>query len=251
MNVLIIEDENLTALRLRDMLLEISPDINILAILESVEDAIAWIKSHPAPDLIFMDIHLEDDIAFNIFEQVKISSPIIFTTAFDEYMIKAFKVNSVDYLLKPISRDALSFALEKFKTLHAQFSQHKLSALMALLDRKTTEYKSRFMVTVGTKMKSIEVADIAYFFTEEKITFAVTQDGHRWPIDLSLDKLILQLDPQKFFRINRQFIVAFTSVTEVWTHFKGRYKVDLRPAPKAEIFVSGDRMVDFKDWLGR
>lgn len=251
MTTIIIEDETLTAKRLLSLLHKYDPAIDVLAMLPSVKEAVDWFDSNQAPDLIFMDIHLEDDLAFRIFDQVELKAPVIFTTAYDEYMIQAFKVNSIDYLLKPVNYDELVQAIEKFKSLKKQFAQPELEKLLAFIGKKEQEYKSRFMITVGTRIKSIGIEEIAYFYSEEKMTFMVTREGQTLPIDFSLDKLSSQLNPRDFFRISRQFIVSFSSIQNVHTHIKGKLKLDLLPKTKFEVMVSGDRMTDFKEWLGR
>ena len=251
MKTIIIEDESLTARRLQSLLEKYDPSIEVLSILPSVQQAVLWFQSHAAPDLIFMDIHLEDDLAFRIFDQVPLKVPVIFTTAYDEYMIQAFKVNSIDYLLKPVNYEELVQALEKFKSLKHQFSQPNIETLLQLINKKETEYKTRFMITVGTRIKSIETSEIAYFYSEEKLTFMVTKEGQALPIDFSLEKLATVLNPKEFFRISRQFIVSFGSIQNVHTHIKGKLKLDVLPKTKFEVLVTGDRMTDFKEWLGR
>ncbi len=251
MKVIIIEDESLTAQRLETMLSKYSSNIKVQAVLPSVTDSVQWLRKNDAPDLVFMDIHLEDDLCFKIFELAPLTSPVIFTTAYDDYMVKAFKVNSIDYLLKPINYLELIAAIDKYKALKEQFSKPDFSPLLQYIGQSTPEYKTRFMVTVGTKIRSIEVADIAYFYSDEKITFMVTREGQNLPIDFSLDKLTTLLNPQQFFRANRQFLVGFGAVQTVHTQFKGKLKLDLAPKSKLEVFVSGDRMTDFKEWLGK
>jgi DNA-binding LytR/AlgR family response regulator len=260
MNVLIIEDEALTARRLESLLLKYDSTIQVLARIPSVADAVAWFQDtkNPAIDLIFMDIHLEDDLGFRIFEQVKLTTPVVFTTAYDEYMIQAFKVNSIDYLLKPINYDELVVAIEKFKALRIQFAgttiqpAPDLSALMALLGKPATpDYKDRFMITVGTRIRTIETREVAYFFLEEKITFLVTNDGTTLPVDYSLDKLTQVLDPRRFFRISRQFLIELGAIRQIHAFSAGKLKLDLHPKSRHEIFVSGDRMAEFKEWLGK
>ena len=251
MKTIIIEDEHLTAKRLQSLLHKYDPAIEVLTILPSVSEAVEWFKANAEPDIVFMDIHLEDDLAFKIFEQLNMTVPIIFTTAYDEYMIQAFKVNSIDYLLKPVNYDELVQALEKFKSLRKQLVQPDIQKLLHLIDKKDPEYKSRFMITVGTRIKSIETNEIAYFYSEEKLTFMVTKEGQTLPIDFSLDKLTTLLNPRDFFRISRQFIVSFPSIQAVQAHIKGKLKLDVAPKTKFEVLVSGDRMTDFKEWLGR
>lgn len=261
MNVLIIEDENLTARRLEAMLAKYDPHIQVLARLPSVAESVAWLKqpNGPVADLVFMDIHLEDDIGFRIFEQADLQIPVVFTTAYDEYMIQAFKVNSIDYLLKPINYDELVAAIEKFKRLRSQFSpagvpaqNPDLDTLLRLLGpARQTTYKDRFMITVGNKIRSIDTADIAYFYLEERIVFLVTTDNLTLPVDYSLDKLAQLLDPRRFFRISRQFLVSLPAIQTIHTFSAGKLKLDLLPRPRTDVFVSGDRMADFKEWLGK
>ena len=251
MKTLIIEDEMLTAKRLQSLLQKYDPSIEVLAMLPSVKEAVAWLNANPYPDLVFMDIHLEDDLAFAIFDQVPMKVPVIFTTAYDEYMIKAFKVNSVDYLLKPVNYDELVQAIGKYRMLHQPKMQPDIEKLLQYMSKAEPEYKSRFMITVGTRIKSIEIHEVAYFYSEDKVTFLVTKDDHALPIDFSLDKLEGMLNPRDFFRINRQFIIGFSSIANVHTYIKGKLKLDLQPKSKLEVLVSGDRVTEFKEWLGR
>ncbi len=251
MNTIIIEDESLTAQRLEGMLHKYDSKIKILAILPSVEESVHWLERNDPPDLVFMDIHLEDDLCFKIFEKVPLQSPVIFTTAYDEYMVKAFKVNSIDYLLKPVNYEELTAAIDKYNSLKTQFMKPGIETLLQYIGQREPEYKSRFMVTIGTKIKSIETSQIAYFYADEKITFMVTKEGQNLPIDYSLEKLSKLIDPKKYFRINRQFLLSFDSIQTVYTHYKGKLKLDLNPKARLEVFVSGDRMTDFKEWLGK
>ncbi len=258
MNVVIIEDENLTAKRLESLLHKYDPAITVLARIPSVAEAVAWFDELGTPvDLVFMDIHLEDDLGFRIFEKTNLTTPVIFTTAYDEYMIQAFKVNSIDYLLKPINYDELVAAIEKFKRLKKQFGQakttsHDIETLLHLIGKSNqTDYKERFMITVGTKIRSIETADIAYFYLEEKVVFLVTKDGLTLPVDYSLDKLTQVLNPRHFFRISRQFLVSLPAIQTIHTFSAGKLKLDLTPKSRQEVFVSGDRMTEFKEWLGK
>ena len=258
MNVVIIEDENLTAKRLESLLHKYDPAITVLNRIPSVAEAVTWFREpHPPVELVFMDIHLEDDLGFRIFEQTSLTIPVIFTTAYDEYMIQAFKVNSIDYLLKPINYNELVAAIEKFKSLKKQFGQEAAPApdidtLLSLIGKsKQTDYKDRFMITVGAKIRSIETSDIAYFYLEEKIVFLVTRDGLSLPVDYSLDKLTQLLNPRHFFRISRQFLVSLPAIQQIHAYSAGKLKLDLAPKPRQEVFVSGDRMTEFKEWLGK
>jgi DNA-binding LytR/AlgR family response regulator len=251
MNIIILEDEELAARRLESMIKQFDESINILAKIESVEEAISWFKSNPEPDLIFLDIHLEDDLSFAIFEKVEVKSPIIFTTAFDEYAIKAFKLKSIDYLLKPISQDDLNKAILKYQDWNKNNSTSTvdMQSLYDLINKKVPTYKNRFSITIGTKIKSFEISDIAYFFSQSSITFMVTNDNMEYPIDYSLDQLIALLDPQQFFRINRQYLLKMKSIANVHVFPKSRLKLELLPSRKEEVFVSLDKVVKFKDWL--
>ena len=258
MNVVIIEDENLTAKRLESLLHKYDPAITVLTRIPSVAEAVAWFGESDRPvDLVFMDIHLEDDLGFRIFEQTQLTTPVIFTTAYDEYMIQAFKVNSIDYLLKPINYDELVAAIEKFKSLKKQFGQntstsHDIETLLNLIGKSNhTDYKERFMITVGTKIRSIETSEVAYFYLEEKVVFLVTKDGLTLPVDYSLDKLTQLLNPRHFFRISRQFLVSLPAIQTIHTFSAGKLKLDLTPKSRQEVFVSGDRMTEFKEWLGK
>ena len=259
MNVVIIEDENLTAKRLESLLYRYDPAIKVLVRLPSVAEAVAWFSESQLPvELVFMDIHLEDDLGFRIFEQTQLAVPVVFTTAYDEYMIQAFKVNSIDYLLKPINYDELVAAVEKFKALKKQFSgnavapAYEIETLLNLIGKsKQTDYKDRFMITVGTKIRSIDASEIAYFFLEEKVIFLVTKDGLTLPVDYSLDKLAQLLNPRQFFRISRQFLVSLPAIQHIHAYSAGKLKLDLLPKVKQEVFVSGDRMTEFKEWLGK
>ncbi|GAB4037458.1 LytR/AlgR family response regulator transcription factor [Spirosoma jeollabukense] len=252
MNVVIIEDEDRTARQLERLLKKYDPSMHVLTQLPSVKAAVAWFSEHPQPDLAFMDIHLEDGLAFRIFEQLTLTVPVIFTTAYDEYVLKAFKVNSIDYLLKPVDYEELVAAMEKFKTIRSQPILPDLNTLLQLIQKpQASSFKERFMVTIGTKIHSIEVADIAYFYSEEKATFLLTKVGQLLPLEYSLDQLSGLVNPGHFFRVNRQFIVARTAIQTVHAYSAGKLKLDLLPASRHEVFVSMSRLSEFKDWLGR
>jgi DNA-binding LytR/AlgR family response regulator len=197
-----------------------------------------------------MDIHLEDGLAFRIFEQISLTVPIVFTTAYDEYMLKAFKVNSIDYLLKPIDYDELVASIEKFKDLRTE--QPSMNSLLRLIEaRQSANYRERFMITIGHKIWSIDTSKVAYFFSAEKTTTLVTSDDKSYPVEYSLDQLLTMLDPNLFFRINRQFLVSRRAIQQIQVYSVGRLKVDLIQSPKQDVFVSMSRLSEFKDWLGR
>jgi DNA-binding LytR/AlgR family response regulator len=256
MNVLIIEDEQFTAQRLENLLHEYNPDIQVLAQLPSVAKSVKWFKEiQPIqPDLIFLDVHLEDDLGFNLIKQIDPTIPIIFTTAYDNYTLQAFKANSVDYLLKPIEIDELTTALDKFISVRQAISRTspEREMLNQLLKRQESPaYRDRFMVSVGPKLRSIRTDEIAYFFFEDKATYLMPEAGAPISIDYSLDKLGQMLDPGQFFRINRSFLVALAAIQSVHTYSGSKLKVELQPVPRQEVFVSVDRVTEFKDWLGR
>ncbi|WP_420147998.1 LytR/AlgR family response regulator transcription factor [Spirosoma sp.] len=252
MNVVIIEDEARTARQLERLLNKYDPSVQVLTQLPSVKEAVAWFSTYPHPDLVFMDIHLEDGLAFRIFEQLNLKIPVIFTTAFDEYMLKAFKVNSIDYLLKPVDYDELVAALEKFKTIRSHPVLPDLNALLQLIQKPHAgTFKERFMISIGTRLHSVEVADIAYVYSEEKATFLITKGGQLFPLEYSLDQLSSLLNPDHFFRVNRQFIIARAAIQSIHTYSAGKLKIELLPLPRQEVFVSLSRLSEFKDWLGR
>ncbi len=250
MRTVIIEDELFAARRLENMIKEIDPTIEIEAKLESVQESVAWFGSHEQPDLIFLDIQLEDDVSFSIFEQVAVHSKIIFTTAYDEYAIKAFKHNSIDYLLKPINKEELGRAIDKYRSWTAEKVQMVDAALLRDLLRPQQTYRDRFMVTVGDKLKSVNVSDIAYFYSTAGITFVVMHSNSRFAIDYSLDNLKDMLDPTMFFRVNRQFLVHLTAIDKAFVFPKSRLKLTLIPQADTDVFVSIDKAHEFKLWLG-
>lgn len=250
MNVLIIEDEQLAARRLQSMVLAYDPTIKMLAKLESVEESVEWFKTNPHPDLIFLDIHLEDDLSFVIFDKVKVDSPIIFTTAFDEYAIRAFKLKSIDYLLKPIIQEELNNAIVKYKAWNGEKNGIDMSALFDLINKKELSYRERFSVSFGQKIKSFNVNEIAYFYSKEGMTYAALNDQKHYPVDYSLENLLSELNPKDFFRINRQYLIRHGSIKQVHVFPKSHLKLELSPKPLDDTFVSIDKVTAFKKWLG-
>ncbi len=251
MKTVIIEDESLTAARLQIMLHKYDPAIEVLEVIPSVSESLAWFKRHPDPDLVFIDIHLEDESCFTIFEQINLEVPVIFTTAFDEYMVKAFKVNSIDYLMKPINYQELVKAVEKFKRLRQHYGQDSIELLLKNMGEKLVEYKSRFLISGYNKLISVEVEKIAYFYFADKITFLVTTDNQHLPVDYSLDKLSMLVDPKQFFRINRQMLVKLSAINKMHVYTKGNITLELLPDCKKEIYVNIDKITPFKVWLGK
>ncbi len=251
LNVLIIEDEEPAAKRLQKMLKEIEPDAVVLENIVSVSSAIKWFKNNPAPDLVFSDIQLSDGLSFDIFKAVEVTSPIIFTTAYDQYAIEAFKVNSIDFLLKPIKKDELEKAVTKFRkiTNATQAPAIDINKLLQSFNPSGIEYKKRFVVRYGEHIKTINIEEVVYFYTEDKVNFLCTKDGRRFVIDYNLDSLESTLDPKSFFRINRQYIIGIHSIAEMLAYTKSRVLIKLTPPAKHETIVSTERSADFKLWL--
>ncbi len=247
--IVIIEDEAPAAKRLQKMILELLPEAEISDPLVSIKSAIEWFKNNPAPDLIFADIHLSDGNSFEIFKQIKITAPIIFTTAFDQYALRAFKLNSVDYILKPVKKEELKNALDKFQSIYQSAPPLDFQKLISSLQQTTSAYKERFVIRFGEYMKTIETSEIAYFYTENRANYAVVNDGKRYPVDNHLDELETLLDPKHYFRINRQFIISYHSITEMLTYSKARVLIKLSPANHLETIVSTERSAAFKSWL--
>lgn len=251
MKVLIIEDEALAAERLEKMLLEINESIEVVNKIKSVENSIKWLTENEEPDLIITDIHLSDSLCFDIFSSIKPKCPVIFATAYDQYAIKAFEVNSIDYLLKPIQQSKLENSIKKYYELKAKGANElpDLSHIAALIDQKNKSYKSRFLVKIGTKIKSVSVGNIAYFFTHEKMTYIVNRDEKKYPIDHTLEEIDALLNPKDFFRINRKYVIHIDAVKEINPYFKGRLKLKLTPDIDDDIVISSEKTPAFKAWL--
>jgi DNA-binding LytR/AlgR family response regulator len=252
MNILIIEDERFSAHQIEKILKALLPDVRILGVLESVAQSVKWCKANPAPDLILMDIQLSDGSSFDIFPQVNITSPVIFITAYDEYALQAFKVNSIDYLLKPIDKNELAQSLEKLKRL-IQFkgfaSQPDMTAILNTLREAKPNYKTRFLVKTGQTFITVFTHEIAYLFADHKVSYLVTKEGKKLLIDQTLEELEDQLDPKVFFRLNRQFIAAVHAITKVHNYFNRKLKVELNPPTDIEVLVSREKSHEFKTWL--
>lgn len=251
LKTVIVEDETLAAKKLEILIKKYDSSIEILAKLPSIKEAVKWFNQNTAPDLIFMDIHLEDGLSFAIFEATSVHVPVIFTTAFDEYTINAFKVNSIDYLLKPINYEDLSRSLDKFHQLKKQFSSTSIDIknLLDSLVPKESSYKSRFLINEGNNLLMIDITEVAYFFAEDKFAFLITQKGKQYLIDLTLDKLSQALDPKLFYRVNRQFILSAKSIGSMSKYGTNKLRVNLIPSSNKEVFVSMDKYTDFKAWL--
>lgn len=253
MKILIIEDEVYAADALEKLILKLRPDTEVLDNPGSIEEAVEWFNQNEAPDLIFCDIHLSDGSSFEIFKQVEIKSPVIFTTAYDQYAIQAFKVNSVDYLLKPVVEEALATAIEKFEDLKKRNHGGDLANLQELLQNLPSpienKKKSRFMVKSGNTLKTIAGENVAYFLAEEGVVLLVTFNGKRYVVNYTLDQLEQLLDEEMFFRANRQLMVNIGSIKEVQPYFKGRLHVILEPGIAGEQIISSNKASSFKNWL--
>lgn len=250
MKVVIVEDEKLAAEKLSQLLKAIRPDIQILQVLESVDDAVNWFSDHSKPDLIFMDIQLDDGISFEIFDAVKIEAPVIFTTAYDEYAIRAFKVNSVDYLLKPIEKEALILAIQKFEMVfNAAYDLE--SKISKALEQLSAKYKTRFFIKVGVRFQSVPVENICCFYVEERCAFLKTSEGKSYDLDYSLDQLQKLVDPNLFYRINRNYLVNINSIEEIISYSTNRLKLKLKKGNEHDLIVSRDNVSEFKNWMDR
>jgi len=252
MQILIVEDELLLAKGLQKMLLKMEPGAQICGITQSVEETVQWLKENSAPDLVMMDIELADGQRSDIFKEIKLDVPVIFTTAYDEFAIKAFKVNSIDYLLKPIKENELRNALDKFRRGGSVQQFISINDLLKKVEElsKPPGYRNRFLVKQGQKMMSIDISDVAYIFSENKSTFLRTSQNQKYIIDMPLDVLEKELPPQQFFRANRQYIVTVKSVVSIHGWFNQKLKVELRPEANEHIIISRDKANDFRAWMG-
>jgi len=250
MKILIIENEKPAADKLSRLLKNIDKNIEIIGISETVEDSVNILQSVSKPDLILMDIQLDDGLCFEIFETIKVNIPIIFTTAFNNYMLEAFKVNSVDYLLKPIKEDELCFAIEKFKSIH--YSSYKEEIFHQLLREINKEYKNRFLIKVGDHYKSITEKEIACFYILEKAVFINTNDDKNYSIDYSLDYLQNIINPAVFFRINRNCIINIDQIADILSYSSSRLKVKLKNSKSLyDLIVSKEKVKGFKKWIDK
>jgi DNA-binding LytR/AlgR family response regulator len=252
MKVLIIEDEPQAAQRIEKLIQKIIPSAIIQAKLDSVINSVKWLKSNQTPDLILMDIQLADGISFSIFDQCEVKSSVIFTTAYDEYALKAFKVNSIDYILKPIDEAELRAAIKKYQELNTAIQPAKmLESIGYAMQMLTKKYKERFMIKVGEHLKSIDIDEILFFFSLEKTTFAQTKDGRKHILDFTLDQVENLVSPENHFRINRKYIINPKSIQDIISHTNSRLKLTLKTSDDKDIIVARERAQEFKDWLDR
>jgi DNA-binding LytR/AlgR family response regulator len=249
MKILILEDEPRAASHLERLLAKVAPNMQVISRIESVRDGIKYLRNNPPPDLIFSDIQLADGLSFEIYNQVTVLCPIIFTTAYDHYALEAFQTNGIDYLLKPIEEERLKQAIEKAEHFSPALLLEKILSIGNPVSEKA--FKSRFMVKVGDKIKSIPVEEIMVFFSQEKASFIRTSDGHTYCIDYALDQLEPMLDPEIYFRINRRYLVKIDACTNIlaWTNSRLRLKID--GIDDSDIIVARERVQDFKNWLDR
>lgn len=250
MKVLIIEDELPAAKQLQRLIQQHRPQTEVLAVLDSVETAIEWLNSHANPQLIFMDIQLADGLSFEIFKHVRINVPVIFTTAFDQYTLKAFKVNSIDYLLKPIDPEELQAAIGKFEAHYLQPQTHHPQMLEEMMRSiYQPAYKLRFLIKIGQQLSFIPTQQVSYFYSQDGLVYLRTQQDKKHLIDQTLDQLQQEVDPQSFFRINRKAIIRIEAITKIHPYFNSRLKLLVHPQAEFDLIVSRDRVNNFKQWL--
>lgn len=255
MNVLIVEDEPLAAQRLETLVKELIPGVTVVDKIDSVKKSVQWLKKNAQPDLILLDIQLADGISFQIFEQHEVKSPVIFTTAYDEYALKAFKVNSIDYILKPVDKSELSQALRKLEGLKVSQSQPSQEDLMKNITQAmsmlTKKYKERFVIKVGEHLKTIDVKNILYFYSLDKTTFCHTMENRNHILDFTLEQLEALVDPSEYFRVNRKYLVRGDSLQDIISYTNSRLKLVLKNSQDNDVIVARERVQDFRTWLYR
>ncbi len=251
MRILIVEDEPLAAAQLAAQLVVLEPDATIVGVCDTVKSAVEWLNSNEAPDLSFFDIHLGDGLSFEIFEHVKFNDPVIFITAFDQYAIQAFKVNSIDYLLKPVEPNELEKALQKFNNLTSPKTSNVTSQVIEdiISSLGKRKYKERFLVKVGTHLRIIDIEDVLYFYSFQKGTFVKLTDGKDYLLDQSLELLEELVDPTIFFRINRKYLLAFKSINDVISYSNSRLKLKVQFPHDNDFLVAREKVKSFKSWL--
>ncbi|SMD38117.1 two component transcriptional regulator, LytTR family [Reichenbachiella faecimaris] len=251
MKVLIVEDEGIAANRLIQLLDQLDNSIEVVEHLDSVKSVIEWFQTNPTPDLAFFDIQLADGLSFEIFEQIEISCPIIFTTAYDQYAIEAFKVNSIDYLLKPMMEADLQRALEKFNKQKESIPSMDVAALMHLIQQQNKSYKERFVIKVGEHLKSVLAEEVEIFLSENKTTYLLSKDCKRFIIDFTLDQIQEAVNPKSFFRINRKYLIHIEGIKDIISYSNSRLKLELHHFNADDLIVSREKVVLFKKWLDR
>lgn len=245
--IVIVEDEKPNADRLKRLIRNIRPDAEVVAVLESISDCLAWFLENPQPDVVMMDVRLSDGLSFEIFDQVQLECPIIFTTAYDEYAVRAFKYNSIDYLLKPVEQEELLDAIEKLESYPQGDTNKAVEGLLNFIHPK--EYRSRFLLPYRDGYKSLLVSEVAYFYSEQKMTRAKLHSGAEEVVPQTLEELEQQLNPKFFFRANRQFIIHIDAIQHLHNYFNGKLKVEIKGNPEVEIVVSREKAQLVKSWL--
>jgi DNA-binding LytR/AlgR family response regulator len=254
MKVLIVEDEELAVKKLQKTLAAADDSVQVIGVTDSIKSSVEWLQQNDQPDLILMDIELADGQSFEIFNLTEVRSPVIFTTSYDEYALKAFKVNSVDYLLKPVQKEELQAALTKFRKMKGESKPDlNLDSLVKELQQKLQprEYRKRFLVKHAQKLVSVDVEDISYFYSDGRLNFFKTSDNKKYVVDYTMDELEEMLDPEKFFRISRSFFVSVESIDKIEDYFGNRLILQLQPAVDKEALVSREKVTDFKKWMGK
>jgi DNA-binding LytR/AlgR family response regulator len=249
-NVVIIEDEMPAALHLQSMLEK--KGLNVVAHLDSVKNSAKWLANNPCPDLLIMDIQLGDGLSFEVFDIVTVGCPVIFTTAFDQYAIEAFKVNSIAYLLKPIQPDELANALEKYAKMHTVFNSDNIKQQVDEAKKMLQpDYKSRFVIKVGAHLKSVAISEILYFYSQDKATFIKTKDARTFVIDYTLDQVQALVDPKSFFRIGRKYLIHIDAIEDIVAYTNSRLLLRLTHMTERDAIVSREKVSEFKIWLDR
>lgn len=259
MKVFIVEDEELAAKKLLKTLHAVEPEAEVVGMSDSIRGSVNWLQSNPAPDLILMDIELADGQSFEIFDKTEVKSMVIFTTSYDEFALKAFKVNSIDYLLKPVQKEDLENALKKYKSLKHMYGTGgsgtplNIDSLVKELQEKLQpkEFRKRFLVKHAQKLVSVEVDEIAYFYSDGRLNFFKTTDNKKYVVDYTMDELESMLDPDKYFRISRSFYVSIASIDQIHEYFGNRLLLHLKPEVDKEAIVSREKVSDFKKWMGK
>ena len=250
MQILIVEDELPAAVRLKEMINNLDPSIWIMGVMDSIRTTVEFLNTHSSPDLILLDIQLADGLSFQIFEKINIQIPIIFTTAYDEFALRAFKLNSIDYLLKPIDSLELDKALTKFKTLNRYSSSTNYAELAEQMMRAMhPRHKTRFLIRIGEHLRNIASEEISFFYSNEKSSYIKTKSGRDFALDESLDNLEKEIDPERFFRVNRKFIIALPYLKDIVAYSGSRLKLTLEGGDNTEILVSREKVNAFKEWI--
>lgn len=260
MNILIVEDEELAVKKLQKTLSAVDETAVVAGTTFSIKSTVEWLQNNPQPDLILMDIELADGQSFEIFNQIEVKSPVVFTTSYDEYALKAFKVNSIDYLLKPVQKEDLAASLKKYKQMKEVYAENtsngqglNIDSLVRELQHKLQpkEYRKRFLVKHAQKLVSVDVEEISYFYSDGRLNFFKTHDNKKYVLDYTIDELEDMLDPGRYFRISRSFYVSIRSVDRIDDYFGNRLILGLKPVVDKEVIVSREKVTDFKKWMGK